>query len=61
MDMLVNREAIGSSSSYYVPGKSCLCLAIHSPRKGIVEDIHLTDFREGGVFKEGMNYTSIET
>ncbi|OMO74763.1 Rab3-GAP regulatory subunit [Corchorus capsularis] len=39
MEMLVNRDAIGSSSSYHEPGKSdyCLCLAIHAPRKGIVE------------------------
>ncbi|XP_017980083.1 PREDICTED: rab3 GTPase-activating protein non-catalytic subunit [Theobroma cacao] len=39
MEMLVNKEAIGSGSSYYEPGKSdyCLCLAIHAPRKGIVE------------------------
>ncbi|EOY20419.1 Uncharacterized protein TCM_046018 [Theobroma cacao] len=39
MEMLVNKEAIGSGSSYYEPGKSdyCLCLAIHAPQKGIVE------------------------
>ncbi|XP_022749296.1 rab3 GTPase-activating protein non-catalytic subunit isoform X1 [Durio zibethinus] len=39
MEMLVNRDAIGSSSSYYEPRKSdyCLCLAIHAPRKGIIE------------------------
>ncbi|KAK6230731.1 hypothetical protein QUC31_002249 [Theobroma cacao] len=39
MEMLVNTEAIGSGCSYYEPGKSdyCLCLAIHAPRKGIVE------------------------
>ncbi|XVF88010.1 hypothetical protein PTKIN_Ptkin19aG0015100 [Pterospermum kingtungense] len=39
VEMLVNRDAAGSSSSYYVPGKSdyCLCLAIHAPRKGIIE------------------------
>ncbi|XVF18630.1 hypothetical protein REPUB_Repub11eG0039100 [Reevesia pubescens] len=39
MEMLVNRDAIRSSSSYYEPGKSdyCLCLAIHAPRKGIIE------------------------
>ncbi|EOY13301.1 Uncharacterized protein TCM_031843 [Theobroma cacao] len=37
--LFVNTEAIGSGSSYYEPGKSdyCLCLAIHAPRKGIVE------------------------
>jgi hypothetical protein len=40
MEMLVNRDtAAASSSSYYEPVKSdyCLCLAIHAPRKGIVE------------------------
>ncbi|XP_021288571.1 rab3 GTPase-activating protein non-catalytic subunit isoform X2 [Herrania umbratica] len=39
MEMLVHKEAIGSGSSYHEPGKSdyCLCLAIHAPRKGIVE------------------------
>ncbi|GAV60718.1 hypothetical protein CFOL_v3_04247 [Cephalotus follicularis] len=39
MEMLVNRDSSGSSSSYYEPVKSdyCLCLAIHAPRKGIVE------------------------
>ncbi|KAK6230732.1 hypothetical protein QUC31_002250, partial [Theobroma cacao] len=39
MEMLVNKEAIGSGCSYYEPGKSdyCLCLAIHARRKGIVE------------------------
>ncbi|EOY20410.1 Rab3 GTPase-activating protein non-catalytic subunit isoform 3 [Theobroma cacao] len=32
MEMLVNKEAIGSGCSYYEPGKSdyCLCLAIHA-------------------------------
>ncbi|XWS27346.1 hypothetical protein CRYUN_Cryun26dG0107300 [Craigia yunnanensis] len=39
MEMLVNRDAIEPSSSYYEPRKRdyCLCLAIHAPRKGIVE------------------------
>ncbi|GLU18068.1 hypothetical protein SLE2022_343890 [Rubroshorea leprosula] len=39
MELLVNRDQPGSSSSYYEPTKSdyCLCLAIHAPRKGIVE------------------------
>ncbi|XP_062096823.1 uncharacterized protein LOC133802515 isoform X1 [Humulus lupulus] len=40
MEMLVNRDNnVASSSSYYEPVKSdyCLCLAIHAPRKGIVE------------------------
>ncbi|KAL5564551.1 hypothetical protein UlMin_027715 [Ulmus minor] len=39
MEMLVNRDAATSSSSYYEPVKSdyCLCLAIHAPRKGIIE------------------------
>lgn len=39
MEMLVNRDDKCASSSYHVPGKSdyCLCLAIHAPRKGIIE------------------------
>ncbi|XP_072971476.1 uncharacterized protein [Typha angustifolia] len=39
MEMLVNRDESSSSSSYYEYGKSdyCLCLAIHAPRKGIIE------------------------
>ncbi|XP_040942797.1 rab3 GTPase-activating protein non-catalytic subunit isoform X3 [Gossypium hirsutum] len=39
MEMLVNRDDKRASSSYHVPGKSdyCLCLAIHAPRKGIIE------------------------
>ena len=40
MEMLVKRDtAAASSSNYYEPVKSdyCLCLAIHAPRKGIVE------------------------
>ncbi|KAF5478555.1 hypothetical protein F2P56_005105 [Juglans regia] len=39
MEMLVNRDTTAPSSSYYEPVKSdyCLCLAIHAPRKGIIE------------------------
>ncbi|KAF8409061.1 hypothetical protein HHK36_005133 [Tetracentron sinense] len=39
MEMLVNRDTASSSSAYYENSKSdyCLCLAIHAPRKGIVE------------------------
>ncbi|GMP53133.1 hypothetical protein CsSME_00018693 [Camellia sinensis var. sinensis] len=39
MEMLVNRDSATSSSAYYEHVKSdyCLCLAIHAPRKGIVE------------------------
>ncbi|KAK9269617.1 hypothetical protein L1049_001394 [Liquidambar formosana] len=39
MEMLVSRENAASSSTYYEPVKSdyCLCLAIHAPRKGIIE------------------------
>ncbi|OAY54779.1 rab3 GTPase-activating protein non-catalytic subunit [Manihot esculenta] len=39
MEMLVKRDNAGASSSYYEPSKSdyCLCLAIHAPRKGIIE------------------------
>jgi hypothetical protein len=39
MEMLVNRDTATPSSSSYEPVKSdyCLCLAIHAPRKGIVE------------------------
>jgi hypothetical protein len=39
MEMLVNRDTAAPSSSSYEPVKSdyCLCLAIHAPRKGIVE------------------------
>ncbi|EXB30039.1 hypothetical protein L484_003905 [Morus notabilis] len=39
MEMLVNRDTAASSSNYYEPVKSdyCLCLAIHAPRKGIIE------------------------
>lgn len=40
MEMLVNRDtAASSSTTYYEPIKSdyCLCLAIHAPRKGIIE------------------------
>ncbi|KAH9778995.1 hypothetical protein WN944_014261 [Citrus x changshan-huyou] len=38
MEMLVNKDA-ATSSAYYAPVKSdyCLCLAIHAPRKGIIE------------------------
>ncbi|KAI5427235.1 hypothetical protein KIW84_032588 [Lathyrus oleraceus] len=39
MEMLVNKDTASSSSTYYEPMKSdyCLCLAIHAPRKGIIE------------------------
>lgn len=39
MEMLVNRDTAASTSTYYEPMKSdyCLCLAIHAPRKGIIE------------------------
>ncbi|XP_015954040.1 uncharacterized protein LOC107478416 [Arachis duranensis] len=39
MEMLVNRDTTSSSSNHYEPVKSdyCLCLAIHAPRKGIIE------------------------
>ncbi|KAG5546110.1 hypothetical protein RHGRI_018327 [Rhododendron griersonianum] len=39
MEMLVNKDKASSSSSYYEHVKSdyCLCLAIHAPRKGIIE------------------------
>uniref|UniRef100_A0A5B6YTB5 Putative rab3 GTPase-activating protein non-catalytic subunit isoform X2 n=1 Tax=Davidia involucrata TaxID=16924 RepID=A0A5B6YTB5_DAVIN len=39
MEMLVNRDTAASTSAYYEHVKSdyCLCLAIHAPRKGIVE------------------------
>ena len=39
MEMQVSKDAAASSSSYYEAVKSdyCLCLAIHAPRKGIVE------------------------
>ncbi|GAU35745.1 hypothetical protein TSUD_370110, partial [Trifolium subterraneum] len=39
MEMLVNKDIASSSSTYYEPMKSdyCLCLAIHAPRKGIIE------------------------
>nr|KYP42775.1 Rab3 GTPase-activating protein non-catalytic subunit [Cajanus cajan] len=39
MEMLVNKDFASSSSSYSEPLKSdyCLCLAIHAPRKGIIE------------------------
>ncbi|XP_050220472.1 uncharacterized protein LOC126670705 [Mercurialis annua] len=39
MEMLANRDNTRASSSYYEPSKSdyCLCLAIHAPRKGIIE------------------------
>ncbi|CAJ1978486.1 unnamed protein product [Sphenostylis stenocarpa] len=39
MEMLVNNDVASSSSSYSEPLKSdyCLCLAIHAPRKGIIE------------------------
>ncbi|TKY66419.1 Rab3 GTPase-activating protein non-catalytic subunit [Spatholobus suberectus] len=39
MEMLVNKDIASSSSSYSEPLKSdyCLCLAIHAPRKGIIE------------------------
>ncbi|KAL5738256.1 hypothetical protein ACOSP7_031017 [Xanthoceras sorbifolium] len=39
MEMLVNRNSETSSSAYYESAKSdyCLCLAIHAPRKGIIE------------------------
>ncbi|KAK8527490.1 hypothetical protein V6N12_054700 [Hibiscus sabdariffa] len=39
MEMLVNRDDKHPSSSHHAPGKSdyCLCLAIHAPRKGVIE------------------------
>lgn len=39
MEMLVNKDLASSSSTSYEPMKSdyCLCLAIHAPRKGIIE------------------------
>ncbi|KAK7405331.1 hypothetical protein VNO78_06562 [Psophocarpus tetragonolobus] len=39
MEMLVNKDVASSSSSCSEPLKSdyCLCLAIHAPRKGIIE------------------------
>lgn len=39
VEMLVKRDNSASSSAYYEYEKSdyCLCLAIHAPRKGIVE------------------------
>ncbi|MED6121590.1 hypothetical protein PIB30_031571 [Stylosanthes scabra] len=39
MEMLVNKDITSSSSNHYEPVKSdyCLCLAIHAPRKGIIE------------------------
>ncbi|KAL7218369.1 hypothetical protein ACSBR2_011607 [Camellia fascicularis] len=39
MEMLVNRDSAASCSAYYEHVKSdyCLCLAIHAPRKGIIE------------------------
>lgn len=39
MEMLVKKDTLSSSSAYHVPEKSdyCLCLAIHAPRKGIIE------------------------
>lgn len=39
MEMLVGKDTASSSSASYEPLKSdyCLCLAIHAPRKGIVE------------------------
>ncbi|KAL9297984.1 hypothetical protein ACSQ67_023880 [Phaseolus vulgaris] len=39
MEMLVNKDIGSSSSSYSEPSKSdySLCLAIHAPRKGIIE------------------------
>ncbi|KAE9458046.1 hypothetical protein C3L33_10052, partial [Rhododendron williamsianum] len=42
MEMLVNKDKASSSSSYYEHVKSdyCLCLAIHAPRKGIIEVLY---------------------
>ncbi|KAK6946625.1 Rab3-GAP regulatory subunit, N-terminal [Dillenia turbinata] len=39
MEMLVDKDAASSSSTYSIQGKGdySLCLAIHAPRKGIVE------------------------
>lgn len=39
MEMLVNKDLASSSSNSYESMKSdyCLCLAIHAPRKGIIE------------------------
>ncbi|CAL1354392.1 unnamed protein product [Linum trigynum] len=47
MEMLINNDNPGSHSSYHEPVKSdyCLCLAIHAPRKGIVE---VWQMRTGG-------------
>ncbi|XP_022976490.1 rab3 GTPase-activating protein non-catalytic subunit [Cucurbita maxima] len=49
MEMLINRDTASSSSNSieYEPAKNdyCLCLAIHAPRKGIVE---IWQMRTGG-------------
>ncbi|ONK69028.1 uncharacterized protein A4U43_C05F18530 [Asparagus officinalis] len=39
MEMLVDKDKASSSSTFYEHTKSdyCLCLAIHAPRKGIIE------------------------
>lgn len=39
MEMLVGKDKASSSSTFYEHTKSdyCLCLAIHAPRKGIIE------------------------
>lgn len=44
MEMLAKKDTAASGSSYYEPTKSdyCLCLAIHAPRKGIVEVVSFT-------------------
>lgn len=44
VERLVNKESIGSHER--VKSNYCLCLAIHAPRKGIVEVIkkNLNDF-----------------
>lgn len=49
MEMLVNKDA-ATSSAYYAPVKSdyCLCLAIHAPRKGIIEVYSSVFFSFGG-------------
>lgn len=43
VEMLVNKNTGASSSTYqgYVKSDYCLCLAIHAPRKGIVEVLNL--------------------
>ena len=53
IEMLVNEDSASTSTSYreYEKSDYCLCLAIHAPKKGIIEVVvaSLSSFRVGSL------------